>query len=179
MMLNMFSVFAEFERDLMLERQREGIAKAKAEQKYKGRKPTARAKAGEAVTLYRQQKTVSEIAMSLGIGRGSVYRGRWRLPASRMLPKRSDAPAAKMPCLDLFFRLAEGGSFTLHSCIHDATPRSALASQADEQGSTSADADLSMPLHERQLCAHGSHSYGAVNSPRADIANLKRCQASS
>ena len=35
---------------------------------------TARAKAGEAVTLYRQQKTVSEIAMSLGIGRGSVYR---------------------------------------------------------------------------------------------------------
>ena len=74
LMLNMFSAFAEFERDLMRERQKEGIAKAKAEQKYKGRKPTARAKAGEAVTLFRQQKTVSEIAMSLGIGRGSVYR---------------------------------------------------------------------------------------------------------
>ena len=74
LMLNMFSAFAEFERDLMRERQKEGIAKAKAENKYKGRKPTARAKAAEAVTLFRQQKTVSEIAMSLGIGRGSVYR---------------------------------------------------------------------------------------------------------
>ncbi|TPJ72479.1 recombinase family protein [Mesorhizobium sp. B2-6-2] len=74
LMLNMFAAFAEFERDLMRERQKEGIAKAKAEQKYKGRKPTARAKASEAVALFRQEKTVSEIAKSLGIGRGSVYR---------------------------------------------------------------------------------------------------------
>lgn len=74
LILNMFAAFAEFERDLMRERQKEGIAKAKAEQKYKGRKPTARAKAGEAVVLYQQDKSVSEIAASLGIGRGSVYR---------------------------------------------------------------------------------------------------------
>lgn len=74
LMLNMFSAFAEFERDLMKERQKEGIAKAKAEQKYKGRKPTARAKAGEAIDLFRQGKTVSEIAKAVGIGRGSVYR---------------------------------------------------------------------------------------------------------
>jgi DNA invertase Pin-like site-specific DNA recombinase len=74
LMLNMFSAFAEFERDLMKERQKEGIAKAKAEQKYKGRKPTARAKAGEAVTLFREGKTVSEVAKTVGIGRGSVYR---------------------------------------------------------------------------------------------------------
>lgn len=73
-MLNMFAAFAEFERGLMRERQKEGIAKAKAGKKYKGRKPTARAKAGEAVVLYKQQKSVSEIAASLGIGRGSVYR---------------------------------------------------------------------------------------------------------
>ena len=44
LMLTMFGAMAEFERDIMLERQREGIAKAKAEGKYKGRKPTARAK---------------------------------------------------------------------------------------------------------------------------------------
>jgi DNA invertase Pin-like site-specific DNA recombinase len=56
LMLNMFSAFAEFERDLMKERQKEGIAKAKAERKYKGRKPTARAKAGVAVTLFRSRK---------------------------------------------------------------------------------------------------------------------------
>jgi len=35
---------ARFERELMLERQQEGVAKAKAEGKYKGRKPTDRAK---------------------------------------------------------------------------------------------------------------------------------------
>jgi hypothetical protein len=39
------------ERELILERQREGIAKAKAEGKYKGRKPTARARAAEIATL--------------------------------------------------------------------------------------------------------------------------------
>ncbi len=74
LMLNMFSAFAEFERDLMKERQKEGIAKAKAEQKYKGRKPTARARAGEAIVLFREGKTVSEISRVVGIGRGSVYR---------------------------------------------------------------------------------------------------------
>ena len=74
LMLNMFAAFAEFERDLMKERQKEGIAKAKAEQKYKGRKPTARAKAGEAVTQFQRGKTVSEVAKAVGIGRGSVYR---------------------------------------------------------------------------------------------------------
>ncbi len=37
-MFNMLGSIAQFERELMLERQREGIAKAKAEGKYKGRK---------------------------------------------------------------------------------------------------------------------------------------------
>jgi DNA invertase Pin-like site-specific DNA recombinase len=41
LMLNMFAAMAQFERETMLERQREGIAKAKAEGKCKGRKPTA------------------------------------------------------------------------------------------------------------------------------------------
>jgi DNA invertase Pin-like site-specific DNA recombinase len=74
LVLNMFSAFAEFERDLMRERQMEGIAKAKREGKYKGRKPTARAKAQDAVALFKQGKTVTEIARLTGIGRGSVYR---------------------------------------------------------------------------------------------------------
>src|SRR5262249_35923718 len=47
LMFNMLGAIAQFERELMLERQREGIAKAKAEGKYKGRAPTARAKAPE------------------------------------------------------------------------------------------------------------------------------------
>ena len=74
LMLNMFAAMAQFEREMMLERQREGIAKAKAEGKYKGRKPTARVKADDAVKLYKEGNRIAHIAKSLGIGRGSVYR---------------------------------------------------------------------------------------------------------
>jgi DNA invertase Pin-like site-specific DNA recombinase len=58
----------------MLERQREGIAKAKAEGKYKGRKPTARAKAAEVRRLLAEGVSATETAKRLGIGRRSVYR---------------------------------------------------------------------------------------------------------
>lgn len=44
LMLNVLGSVAQFEREIMLERQREGIAKAKAAGKYKGRAPTAKAK---------------------------------------------------------------------------------------------------------------------------------------
>jgi DNA invertase Pin-like site-specific DNA recombinase len=74
LILNIFSGFAQFEREMMLERQREGIAKAKAEGKYLGRKPTARLKADDARKLHAEGKTPTEIAKALGIGRGSVYR---------------------------------------------------------------------------------------------------------
>jgi DNA invertase Pin-like site-specific DNA recombinase len=63
-----------FERELMLERQREGVARAKAEGKYKGRKPTARARAAEIATLKADGVRPVEIARRLGIGRASVYR---------------------------------------------------------------------------------------------------------
>jgi DNA invertase Pin-like site-specific DNA recombinase len=74
LMLTMLGAVAEFERALMLERQREGIAKAKAEGRYKGRKPTARAKADEVHRLHGQGERPTEIAKKLGIGRASVYR---------------------------------------------------------------------------------------------------------
>ena len=74
LMLNMFAAMAQFEREMMLERQREGIAKAKVEGRYKGRKPTARAKATDAVRLFQEGKRIAHIAAELGIGRGSVYR---------------------------------------------------------------------------------------------------------
>ncbi|PRH87000.1 DNA invertase [Labrys okinawensis] len=74
LILNIFAGFAQFEREMMLERQREGIAKAKAEGVYKGRKPTARAKADEVRKMHAEGKTPTEIARALGIGRGSVYR---------------------------------------------------------------------------------------------------------
>lgn len=74
LMLTILGGVAEFEREIMLERQREGIAKAKAEGKYKGRAPTARAKAEDVVKLHREGIGGTEIAKRLGIGRASVYR---------------------------------------------------------------------------------------------------------
>ena len=58
----------------MLERQREGIAKAKREHRYKGRVPTARRQAAEVARLKAEGIRPSEIARRLGIGRASVYR---------------------------------------------------------------------------------------------------------
>ncbi|MGR3248553.1 MAG: recombinase family protein [Paracoccus sp. (in: a-proteobacteria)] len=75
LMLNLLGSIAQFEREIMLERQREGIAKAKAEGKYKGRKPTARAKTEEVLRLVKEEGLpAAEVASRLGIGRASVYR---------------------------------------------------------------------------------------------------------
>jgi len=74
LMLNVLGGVAEFEREMMLERQREGIARAKAEGRYKGRKPTAQAKAAEVRALKAQGVSMSAIAERLGIGKGSVHR---------------------------------------------------------------------------------------------------------
>ncbi|WP_457153129.1 recombinase family protein [Mesorhizobium sp. P5_C1] len=74
LMVNLLGSIAEFERELMLERQLEGIAKAKAEGKYKGRAPTARRMAPEVIRLKAAGKTADAIAQELGIGRASVFR---------------------------------------------------------------------------------------------------------
>ncbi|PRA88064.1 DNA invertase [Ochrobactrum sp. MYb29] len=74
LILTVLGGIAEFERDLMLERQREGIAKAKADGKYKGRKATARAKAADVLRLKDEGMTGDAIAAQLGIGRASVFR---------------------------------------------------------------------------------------------------------
>ncbi|VFS17882.1 Helix-turn-helix domain of resolvase [Serratia liquefaciens] len=70
----MLGVFAEFETRLRQERQREGIARAKARGAYKGRKPTAQAKAQQVIELTLAGLTREAVADQLGIGRASVYR---------------------------------------------------------------------------------------------------------
>ena len=68
----MLGVFAEFETNLRRERQMEGIARAKAEGKYRGRKRSIDA---EKVKQLRDEGMgATEIAKVLGIGRASVYR---------------------------------------------------------------------------------------------------------
>ncbi len=70
----MLGAIATFEREMMLERQAEGIAIAKQKGKYKGRKPTAREKAPQVTELLEKGMTKQSIADQLGIGVASVYR---------------------------------------------------------------------------------------------------------
>lgn len=70
--LQMLGVFAEFETAIRRERQLEGIAKAKAEGVYKGRRPSI--DPVQVRALVDQGLGATEIARQLGIGRASVYR---------------------------------------------------------------------------------------------------------
>lgn len=74
LMLTMLGAIATFEREMMLERQREGIATAKENGVYTGRKPTAKAKAADVLRLLEEGKGKQAIADELGIGVASVYR---------------------------------------------------------------------------------------------------------
>ena len=74
LMLNLLGSIAEFERELMLERQKEGIAKAKREGKYTGRIPTARRQAEKVLALKREGKTPVQIQAELDISRASYFR---------------------------------------------------------------------------------------------------------
>ncbi len=68
----MLGVFAEFETNIRKERQAVGIARAKAEGKYKGRKPTVRPE--DVKTLSDKGMKVADIAKQLGCSRQAVYR---------------------------------------------------------------------------------------------------------
>ncbi|EPU3918426.1 recombinase family protein [Aeromonas hydrophila] len=74
LMLTMIGAIATFERELMLERQAEGIELAKRRGVYKGRKPTAMAKGNEVLALVAKGLPRSEIAKRTGISISSVQR---------------------------------------------------------------------------------------------------------
>ena len=74
LLLNLVGSVAQFEREIMIERQREGVARAKTEGKYRGRAPTARARSADVIAKFKADKRPTEIAKSVGIGRASVYR---------------------------------------------------------------------------------------------------------
>ena len=71
LMLTILAGVATWEREIMLERQREGIAKAKADGKYKGRPSTI-----DPAEVSRLAATMgpAAVAKQLGIARSSVYR---------------------------------------------------------------------------------------------------------
>ncbi|WP_067865781.1 recombinase family protein [Nocardia shimofusensis] len=82
LMLSVMGAFAEFERALILERQREGIAAAKARGAYKGRKP---ALTTDQVALLRDRAAAGEpksvLAKEFGVSRETVY-SYLRIPGS-------------------------------------------------------------------------------------------------
>ena len=74
MLLSVIGAIAEFERAIILERQQEGIALARARGVYKGRKPLSK----EIVAKVHQRRNegvpVTRIAKDLGVGRSTIYR---------------------------------------------------------------------------------------------------------
>ena len=73
-MAGLLAVFAEFEREILRERVRAGIAQARREGRPHGRPRTASLKAAEIHRLRAERASHSEIARRLGIGRTSVRR---------------------------------------------------------------------------------------------------------
>src|SRR4051812_4380707 len=74
LMLTILAGVATWEREIMLERQREGISKAKSQGKYKGRTPTAQRQVAEIRRLHDEGLGLVEIGKRLGISRTSVWR---------------------------------------------------------------------------------------------------------
>jgi DNA invertase Pin-like site-specific DNA recombinase len=89
LMLTVLGGIAQFEREMMLERQREGVAKAKAAGKYKGRKPTSDTIRQEVIRLAGEGTTKAAIASQLRIGEANhVSDSRWFLKARSSLTKK-------------------------------------------------------------------------------------------
>jgi putative DNA-invertase from lambdoid prophage Rac len=70
----MLAVFAEFERDILRDRVKAGIAQARKEGRPHGRPPTITEHAAEVKSLFQQGVSKREIAKKLGISRTSVRR---------------------------------------------------------------------------------------------------------
>ena len=78
--LTILAAVAAWERDIMLERQRAGIAKAKAEGKYRGRPAMASSKRQQVLTLISKGAGDIQIAREVGLDRTTVYRIRHNKP---------------------------------------------------------------------------------------------------
>ena len=88
LLLSVMGAFAEFERSLIKERQREGIALAKQKGLYKGRRPSLDQ---EQIDELRQRVDFGEaktaVARSMGVSRETLYHG--HLQSTDGMPSRS------------------------------------------------------------------------------------------
>lgn len=81
LVLNLLGSVAQFEREMMIERQREGIAKAQAEGKYKGR--PAKIDNAEIIRRYEAGETPTAISRDMEVSRTAVYRALGRVADSK------------------------------------------------------------------------------------------------
>jgi DNA invertase Pin-like site-specific DNA recombinase len=74
LLLSVMGAFAEFERSLIKERQREGIELAKKRGAYKGRKPSL---TDEQIAIIKEKNSLgiakSKIAREFGVSRATIY----------------------------------------------------------------------------------------------------------
>ncbi len=73
-MAGMLAIFAEFEREILRERVKAGIAQARKEGRAHGRPKTASLRVDEVLRLKAERVSHSEIVRRVGIGRTSVRR---------------------------------------------------------------------------------------------------------
>ncbi|MBR2960533.1 MAG: recombinase family protein [Burkholderiaceae bacterium] len=73
LMLSLLGAVAQFERSMILERQREGIAKAKARGAYKSRKPLSPQLLEKAKAMYADGLSLVKVAKELGCGKSTLY----------------------------------------------------------------------------------------------------------
>jgi DNA invertase Pin-like site-specific DNA recombinase len=83
LVFHVFGAIAHFERRLISERTRDGVAAARAKGKRPGRRPLDQAKVDAAMTLIAAKTAPNETARQLGLGRSTIYREMRRLGISR------------------------------------------------------------------------------------------------
>ncbi|MCH9735719.1 MAG: recombinase family protein [Actinomycetia bacterium] len=84
LMLGILGAVAAFERDLLLERQREGIALAKKKGVYKGRKPALAPEQAAAVAQrLADGVSATKLAKEFGVSRATIYNARAREAVSK------------------------------------------------------------------------------------------------
>lgn len=91
-MLTVFAAMAELERDQILQRQREGIAAAKAAGKYKGRKPIEIDKdflKTVHTQWYKNEITTAHAVKLLGLSRNTFYRRMWEYEEAEGIPQKN------------------------------------------------------------------------------------------
>ena len=83
LIFHVFGAIAHFERRLISERTRDGIAAARAKCKQPGRQPLDMSKVDAAIKLVEARISPTEAARQLGIGRSTIYREMRRLGVER------------------------------------------------------------------------------------------------